>query len=263
MAYLAWIVLLVALLGHTTSADSFYSHSDKPDVDIGLLPRPPPITPVDLNDTLLSDATVLKAREDKKPDPTDLGWIRRWAAIGDSFTAGIGAGNLYSQTDEDKRCSRYDRSYAAKLEQAIGDANFQYLACSGDRTLQINQQVKKLEGNLDFVILTGGGNDLCLVRRLPFFFFLRWIGANTCHLRSNRRTLSRPASFFHLAPKTTAKLSSRRLNITSMFCSDPTLGTYWENSITKCTRTVLSSTFCMRSFSTQRPKNAAWTRNGA
>jgi len=28
------------------------------------------------------------------PNPADFSWIKKWAAIGDSFTAGIGAGSL-------------------------------------------------------------------------------------------------------------------------------------------------------------------------
>lgn len=98
-------------------------------------------------------------------DPADFSWIRRWAAIGDSFTAGIGSGNLYSQENGDYKCSRYDHSYPAIVNNALGPSvqNFQYLACSGDRSAQIYDQVSNMQGNVDMVMMTAGGNDLCLV----------------------------------------------------------------------------------------------------
>ncbi|KAM0234100.1 hypothetical protein ACHAP5_010160 [Fusarium lateritium] len=40
--------------------------------------------------------------------------------------------------------------------------NFQYAACSGDRGAQIYQQAELIKGDLDLVMLTAGGNDLCL-----------------------------------------------------------------------------------------------------
>jgi len=100
------------------------------------------------------------------PDPADFGWIKRWAAIGDSFTAGIGSGRLYSQQKEDYRCSRYDHSYPSLANNAFGPAvqDFQYIACSGDRSVQIHDQISKMQGNVDMVMMTAGGKDLCLVR---------------------------------------------------------------------------------------------------
>ena len=100
------------------------------------------------------------------PDPGDFSWVNRWAAIGDSFTAGIGSGNLFSKRDEDWKCSRYDHSYPAIVNNALGPTvtDFQYVACSGDRSVQIFDQVDGLNDGLDLVMLTAGGNDLCLVR---------------------------------------------------------------------------------------------------
>lgn len=102
------------------------------------------------------------------PDPADFSWIKRWAAIGDSFTAGIGSGNLFSRQDADYQCSRYDHSYPAIVNNALGPSvqDFQYIACSGDRSIQIYEQVSNMKGNVDLVMMTAGGNDLCLVRRL-------------------------------------------------------------------------------------------------
>ena len=44
-------------------------------------------------------------------DPADFSWIKKWAAIGDSFTAGIGSGSQQGALlTQDWKCSRY--SYA-------------------------------------------------------------------------------------------------------------------------------------------------------
>ena len=114
-------------------------------------------------------------------DPADFSWVSRWAAIGDSYTAGIGSGVPLGNmmTDElsiklpnglisghgDWYCARYDMSYPKIIDRLLGGSvqNFQYTACSGDRTGQIYQQAQQLKGDLDLVMMTAGGNDLCLV----------------------------------------------------------------------------------------------------
>lgn len=105
-------------------------------------------------------------------DPSDFSWVKRWAAVGDSYTAGIGSGAplgnyLTEQPGEtDWYCARYDTSYPVIVNNALGPSveNFQFEACSGDRTGGVYNQIKALSGNLDLVMLTAGGNDLCLVR---------------------------------------------------------------------------------------------------
>lgn len=81
--------------------------------------------------------------------------------------AGIGAGHNYVSSDKpaDVKCSRYDESYPAVLERQFGSAagDFYFKACSGDRTGPIYEQAYGLPTNMDFVTLTAGGNDLCLV----------------------------------------------------------------------------------------------------
>lgn len=100
-------------------------------------------------------------------DPADFGWIKRWAAIGDSFTAGIGAGLQLGGVFhyDDWKCSRYDQSYPMVLNRAFGPAveDFQFVACSGDRSEGIYTQVQNMNGSLNLAIMTAGGNDLCLV----------------------------------------------------------------------------------------------------
>ncbi|KAI8940061.1 hypothetical protein NX059_003780 [Plenodomus lindquistii] len=119
-------------------------------------------------------------------DPSDMEWIKRWAAIGDSYTAGIGAGRPlghritadevaikvpadFDEVRDNWKCARYDMAYPKVIEAQFGahvekNGGFQYLACSGDRSEQIYEQAQALVGELDFVTLTAGGNDLCLAQ---------------------------------------------------------------------------------------------------
>lgn len=104
----------------------------------------------------------------RAPDPTSFAWVHRLAAIGDSFTAGIGSGNQLGgvfHNNNDWLCSRYDLSYPVLVNNLLGPSvkNFQFPACSGDRSTGIYEQVQKMQGDLNMVIMTAGGNDLCLV----------------------------------------------------------------------------------------------------
>lgn len=125
----------------------------------------------DLLDETASDSLLVK----RGGDPTDFSWITRWAAVGDSFTAGIGSGSPLGTvftSRADWACSRYDRSYAEVLNRAFGSTvdDFQFVACSGDRTEDIYTQIQNMDGDLDLVVMTAGGNDLCLVRTLIYGF---------------------------------------------------------------------------------------------
>lgn len=98
-------------------------------------------------------------------DPEDFSWIANWAAVGDSFTAGIGSGNVYSARKADVSCSRYDYSYPSIMNQFFGGSvdSFTYSACSGATSIDIAAQIDALTGGLDLAVITAGGNDLCLV----------------------------------------------------------------------------------------------------
>ncbi|KAJ5608124.1 SGNH hydrolase [Penicillium hordei] len=86
------------------------------------------------------------------------------AAVGDSFTAGIGSGNVHSSRKEDTVCSRYDYSYPSIMNQFFSSSvsNFTYLACSGDTLVDIAAQIARLSKGLDLAVMTAGGNYLCL-----------------------------------------------------------------------------------------------------
>ena len=112
--------------------------------------------------------TTLPLLAKRQADPANFGWIKRWAAIGDSFTAGIGSGAQLGKVFHrlnDWLCSRYDGAYPMVLNRAFGPAvdDFQFEACSGARSDAIYKQATTISGNLNFVTFTAGGNDLCLV----------------------------------------------------------------------------------------------------
>lgn len=146
---------------------------------------------------LHSPSSQLGVSKRADDDPSDFSWVKRWAAIGDSYTAGIGAGrplgklsdgenldvdvqpgkiflnislpNLQISGHDNWYCARYDMSYPMIISRHLGPQveDFQYAACSGDRAGQIYQQAKQIEGDLDLVMMTAGGNDLCLVSTHP------------------------------------------------------------------------------------------------
>lgn len=152
----SWAPLLCAFLGLTTAHvinlhQSLTTHNNT----LSLEPSP----------------ELLFAKRDA--DPSDFGWIKRWAAVGDSFTAGIGSGQQLGSVFHNQnnwKCSRYDQSYPMVLNRAFGPAvdDFQFVACSGDRSEDIYEQVTGMDGDLNLVIMTAGGNDLCLVCLLAF-----------------------------------------------------------------------------------------------
>ncbi|KAL7929518.1 SGNH hydrolase-type esterase domain-containing protein, partial [Trichoderma chlorosporum] len=88
----------------------------------------------------------------------DFSWVLSFAAVGDSYTAGIGAGGVL-----DVACSRYDGSYAAMMSRQFPNMkNFYNLACSGAKSPDIMAQIEQLPNGLDLAVMTAGGNDLCL-----------------------------------------------------------------------------------------------------
>ncbi|KXX73816.1 Lipase [Madurella mycetomatis] len=143
--------------------------------------------------------TTLVRRDD---DPTDFSWIKRFSAIGDSFTAGIGAGTPLGSFIHDRpdwKCSRYDRAYPVVVYDALGPAveEFNFRACSGDRSVQIYDQVLDLPEDNNFVIMTAGGNDLCLAGMIKKCVFLPFDGETACQeiinkAQENIDTILRP-----------------------------------------------------------------------
>ncbi|GJC89927.1 lipase [Colletotrichum liriopes] len=134
-------------------------------------------------DVSTNTAHLLTTRDEK--DPTDFSWVVNWAAIGDSFTAGIGSGHQLGSSiglNDAWKCSRYDYSWAKIVDDALGSSvkNFQFEACSGDRTDGIYEQVDELRNSLDVVMMTAGGNDLCLGAMIKTCVIMPWDGEDAC-----------------------------------------------------------------------------------
>ncbi|KAJ4354015.1 uncharacterized protein N0V89_005747 [Didymosphaeria variabile] len=96
------------------------------------------------------------------PLPTTFPWIQRFASIGDSYSAGLGAGGRL-----DFYCSRYAKSYPNILHTSLLGHNqnrtHQFLACSGQTSTEILEtQVPALSHDLDLLTISAGGNDIGL-----------------------------------------------------------------------------------------------------
>ncbi|KAK2009874.1 SGNH hydrolase [Colletotrichum eremochloae] len=99
-------------------------------------------------------------------DPADLSWVKKWAAVGDSYSAGIGSGEPYPNSSE--ACARYDHSYPAYIQShdfmpQDPPAAFDYLSCSGATTTQVlDNQVMGMYTGYDVITVSAGGNDVGL-----------------------------------------------------------------------------------------------------
>ncbi|KAJ2980640.1 hypothetical protein NQ176_g2513 [Zarea fungicola] len=138
------------------------------------------------NDSTLPQSFIenkLVSRKDA--DPTSFGWVRRFAAIGDSYTSGTGSGlqlgGLFHNLG-DWWCSRYDMSYPMIIKHELGSGmeDFQYTACHGDQIPAIYNQAKALKGDIDLLTLTAGGNDLCLADIIKNCVILPFYGEKSC-----------------------------------------------------------------------------------
>ncbi|KAK0612014.1 SGNH hydrolase-type esterase domain-containing protein [Immersiella caudata] len=113
-----------------------------------------------------------------------LDFVQRWAAIGDSFTAGIGSGARLSNLPltGSSTCSRHVHTWPNLVNLYIGSTSksFQYTACSGARTEGVFQQANALPSSLDVVMLTAGGNDLCLAAMIRRCVILPYDGEAAC-----------------------------------------------------------------------------------
>ncbi|KAE8332768.1 fibronectin type III domain protein [Aspergillus sergii] len=93
------------------------------------------------------------------------------AAIGDSYSAGIGAGERLGSvadtlvSNSDWACSRYDHAYPYLIhnDERLGDPDartFQFKSCSGAVIEDvINDQIPNISGNQQVILLSAGGND--------------------------------------------------------------------------------------------------------
>ena len=104
----------------------------------------------------------------------DFSYIKKFAAIGDSYSSGVGAGSVLKGKNDEK-CSRYDESYPSRLNEdaRMGGADgheFTYLGCLGDKTPEILDQAKKLGDDMDLITISGSGMYMLFFLNSTFYY---------------------------------------------------------------------------------------------
>jgi lysophospholipase L1-like esterase len=80
-----------------------------------------------------------------------------YVALGDSYSAGVGAGNYISSSGS---CDRSTSAYPQLWADASKPASFTFAACSGATTLSvISDQLSALSASTTLVSVTAGGDD--------------------------------------------------------------------------------------------------------
>lgn len=100
------------------------------------------------------------------------------ALMGDSYTAGNGAG-IYEQPEESKRSwYNWGRNYSRWLgSQGVATATYN-LAWTGNETEQVVGQVDNILGDTDLIMMTAGGNDVKFPDIVSNCYF--WSSATKC-----------------------------------------------------------------------------------
>ncbi|KAF2811078.1 SGNH hydrolase [Mytilinidion resinicola] len=115
------------------------------------------------NVTWAKEQVPLNTKHNSPQPLRQYSWVRSFASIGDSYAAGLGAGNRI-----DWSCSRYDHSYPSLLNSNgfLGEnpnRTHQYLACSGATSEEVLvKQASALDDDLDVITVSAGGNDVGL-----------------------------------------------------------------------------------------------------
>lgn len=160
MAGLSWSRLaIISLVGFAIAVPPFKRTIGNASIPVGLAPR-----------------------QDDELDPGDLSFLTKLAAIGDSYSAGISAGDRLGSINgksiepricneklnphKDWKCSRYDHSYPNLLNQdsRLGDSskrNFQFESCSGaviDHVIE--KQLPNLDSNQQVILLSAGMSQI-------------------------------------------------------------------------------------------------------
>lgn len=84
--------------------------------------------------------------------------MRRYVALGDSYSSGVGAGNYLSDSGD---CRRSTNAYAYLWAAANSPSSFDFVACSGATTSSVaSSQLGPLSSSTSLVSVTAGGNDV-------------------------------------------------------------------------------------------------------
>ncbi|KAK0630522.1 SGNH hydrolase-type esterase domain-containing protein [Bombardia bombarda] len=164
----------------------------------------------------------------------DWSWVKSFAAVGDSFTAGIGAGRLWSNDQKTRDCSRYDGAWPVVMQRYMGSVtDFQYPACSGDTSSSIMSQIDGLRSGIDLAVLSAGGNDLCLSNIIAQCIISRFSSEQDCTNAINQAN-NGITSFLRENVKTLlhaldAKMNSGGVIVLSLYAQ------YFDESTDECT----------------------------
>ncbi|RSL80996.1 hypothetical protein CEP52_017292, partial [Fusarium oligoseptatum] len=126
----------------------------------------------------MSMNSLFQRDEDFETD--DLSFIKKIAAVGDSYSAGIGAGSPLLPGLDELDCRRYDHAYPKLVSQdeRLGDHSFQFKSCSGAVVKDIiEKQIPTLAGSQDVIMISAGGNDAELTLVLNQCIF-QWLAFN-------------------------------------------------------------------------------------
>ncbi|MFG2842041.1 SGNH/GDSL hydrolase family protein [Kitasatospora sp. NPDC048296] len=114
------------------------------------MPRPARALPVAAIAALLSMTTLYAATSASAAGVN-------YVALGDSYSAGVGAGSYLSDSGS---CKRSTNAYAYLWKNAHKPSSFSFVACSGARTGDVlNSQISSVNSGTTLVSLTIGGND--------------------------------------------------------------------------------------------------------
>ncbi|OCC09158.1 SGNH/GDSL hydrolase family protein [Streptomyces sp. PTY087I2] len=81
-----------------------------------------------------------------------------YAALGDSYSSGVGAGSYLSDSGD---CRRSTAAYPYLWQAANSPASFDFVACSGATTSSVaSSQLGVLNASTSLVSVTAGGNDV-------------------------------------------------------------------------------------------------------
>ncbi|USP78701.1 hypothetical protein yc1106_05975 [Curvularia clavata] len=144
------------------------------------------------------------------PSTFKLPWIQSFASIGDSYSAGLGAGQRL-----DWLCSRYTLSYPNILHASLlgpdENRNHTFLACSGATSTEIlATQVPVLPSNLDLLTISAGGNDIGLTAILSACIYQFYMAAEDACAQAIDQASARIANETELYHNTTLLLDAAK-----------------------------------------------------
>ena len=79
-----------------------------------------------------------------------------YAALGDSYSSGLGAGSSYTGGS----CDQSSGAFAVQWSSAHPGVPFVQLACAGAQTADVTTQAKRIPAGTGLVSVTAGGNDV-------------------------------------------------------------------------------------------------------